>query len=67
MEPDLIPPEGNLFVWYRQHPEEIEKALRRLDQLSRLQIAVIQDGVTTNYPVQFAGDNALVEIRIATP
>ena len=59
------PPTGDYLSWITQKPEEFAAYIQTDYALSNLVVAVTFNGITTNYPIQFAGSNSVVTIKLS--
>jgi hypothetical protein len=65
MSDQLQLPKSNAIRWAIDNPGEFQKLIDRVNQLSRLEVILIQNGKPTErIPVQFSGENAQITISI---
>lgn len=62
----LLPavPPGPLLPWVLQHPEQVAAYLETVRALARLEIVVVQAGVTKKFPLVLSAENAVVKIDL---
>ena len=57
-------PAGSLLKWVVERPHEVAAYLEALRALGRLEIVVVQSGVTKRFPVVLSAENAVVTLQL---
>lgn len=57
-------PSTDLLAWVMSKPQDAAAYIRAIRSMSRLEVVVVQNGVTKRFPLVLSGENAMVELKL---